>query len=298
MHDDPVLLQQGGLAVAVSPWGGAILSARWEGVDFLAPTEAPGAASRRFGAEASFPLLPFGNRIGNNAFTFDGDHFSLAPNSGDPLVLHGDGWLLPWEIVDLTAFDVVLRCVQPPSAATPYAYEAVQAISVCEGVLDMSLAVTNRAAHALPFGIGHHPYFPRTPGTRLVARARDYWTERDGHLPGERLPVPAAMDFSHGKRLPGHWMNNAYDGWDGRARLEWPELDLSLVIDAEPLFGCFMVFSSSEKAGFFCFEPMTHLPNAHNMPGGGGLVRLEPGAQVSGRIRLTPAAGSIGVGRT
>ena len=46
---------------------------------------------------ASFPLVPFVNRIRGGRFTFRGREVRLAPNmAGDPSPLHGQGWLNPW----------------------------------------------------------------------------------------------------------------------------------------------------------------------------------------------------------
>ena len=63
MAEDVIRLEKDGFTVNVSPFGGAILSAHWHGISFLAPTPSPGLASKILGAEACFPLVPFGNRI-------------------------------------------------------------------------------------------------------------------------------------------------------------------------------------------------------------------------------------------
>ena len=48
---------------------------------------------------ASFPLVPYVNRIRGGRFTFRGREVRLAPNmAGDPSPLHGQGWLAPWQV--------------------------------------------------------------------------------------------------------------------------------------------------------------------------------------------------------
>ena len=48
---------------------------------------------------ASFPLVPYVNRIRDGRFTFRGREVRLAPNmAGDPSPLHGQGWLSPWTV--------------------------------------------------------------------------------------------------------------------------------------------------------------------------------------------------------
>ncbi|WDZ79872.1 aldose 1-epimerase (plasmid) [Ensifer adhaerens] len=287
MAGDVLLLENDeGLTVEVSPLGGAILSARWRGIPVLAPTPAPGLASQALGAEACFPLVPFGNRIEDNGFHFDGRGYMLTPNTADPLVLHGDGWLERWSLLHQDRHSLALGYSQEADAATPFAYETLQTITIDGANVILSLTVTSRAAQTLPYGLGFHPYFPRTPGTRLFARAERYWTERENHLPGAVKPVPEELDFTSGTPLPPGWLNNAFDGWDGKMRVEWPESGLALSLDADESLRFFVLYSPSADADFFCFEPMSHRPNAHRQPEGGGLVQLAPGEALRGTVTL------------
>ena len=48
---------------------------------------------------ASFPLVPFVNRIRGGRFVCGEREVELAPNmAGDPSPLHGQGWLHPWSV--------------------------------------------------------------------------------------------------------------------------------------------------------------------------------------------------------
>lgn len=286
MTEDIVLLEKGGLAVEVSPLGGAVLSARWHGVPVLAPTPSPGLASQIMGREACFPLVPFGNRIEDNGFRFDGRDYRLLPRTADPFVLHGDGWLERWSILRQNRQEVVFRYAQEASATTPFAYEVTQTMAVEDDRLSLSLIVTNWASHALPYGLGFHPYFPRTPETRLFAEAANHWSERENHLPDNPGPVPPDMNFAAGARLPAYWLNNAFDGWNGRATIEWPETGIALSVAADNNFKHFVLYSPSAESGFFCFEPMTHLPNAHHKQRSCGLSTLARGEQLAGQVAL------------
>jgi aldose 1-epimerase len=108
-----------------------------------------------------------------------------------------------------------------------------------------------------------------------------------------RLAVPADLDFRTGRELPRRWVNHAFEGWNGRCEIAWPDRRARLLLDADGLFGRYFLFLSDPKfdAGYnyetFAFEPMSHSANARNLPDGGGLRRLAPGESLSGSIRFT-----------
>ncbi|WP_457588056.1 aldose 1-epimerase [Ensifer canadensis] len=287
MSGDILRLDNGALSIELSRFGGSILSGSYHGVPILRPTRTEGLASQRHGTEASFPFVPFGNRLEGNAFTLSDHRFALAPNAGDPCYLHGDGWLAAWEVISQSETAACLRYQHGSVGPSPYAYDALQHFSIIGDRLTVTLSVTNRSAFALPMGLGHHPFFPKTAGTRLTAKADRFWTERAGHLPDQSDPIPGELDFEGGNRIPFQWLNNAYEGWDGKAVIEWPEHDLCLEIEAEPPLRHFMLYTP-EDADFFCFEPMTHLPNGHHLPGFGGLAVLQSGQSLVGTMTLTP----------
>ncbi|WP_421592914.1 aldose 1-epimerase [Shinella sp. M27] len=288
MAGNVIRLERNALAVDVSPLGGAILSAHWHGISILAPTRSPGLASQVLGAEACFPLVPFGNRIEGNSFRFGEMDYTLTSNTADPLILHGDGWLQRWTIARHEPDGIVFNCRHEASGASPFAYEATETISLDDDRLTLSLSVINRAAETLPYGLGFHPYFPRTPATRLFTQALRYWPERENHLPGTAGPIPDDLDFSTGAALPDRWLNNAFDGWNGQARIEWPETGIALSVTADEAFRHFVLYSPSASDNFFCFEPMSHRPNAHRDQDGGGLVALPSHAQLRGTMTLRP----------
>ena len=53
----------------------------------------------------------------------------------------------------------------------------------------------------------------------------------------------------------------------------------------------FILYSPGREAAFFCFEPVSHVVTAHNLPGGpeaNGLVVLDPNEQMEFRCRFSP----------
>ncbi|SCX29635.1 Aldose 1-epimerase [Agrobacterium sp. DSM 25558] len=271
---DLFFLKSGRLHVQVSPHGGAIRGASYEDIDVLM------AAGGPQGDMASFPLVPFGNRVEFNRFQIGDQIHWLQPNSTDPLYLHGDGWLRDWQVeaVDDEAIDLTLR--QKPDHITPYDYTARQRISVDNDTLRLDLSVTSMAADPMPFGLGHHPFFIRTPLTRITASVADCWSERDGHLPGGKDALPHDLNLTAGSALPNRFLNNAFGGWNGRASIDWVDLGLAAEIDTTPHHNVLMLYAPLDRQEFFCLEPMTHLPNGHHMTNFGGLALLHQGMTI------------------
>lgn len=264
-------LENDELSVNLSPQGAGLIGTTRDGRGFL-------------GQQACFPLIPLGNRVQGNAFALEGQVYHFQPNTPEPLYLHGDGWLAEWQVVATCATSARLTLNQTQPAASPHIYHAEMAVVLQGAVLAVTLSVTNQAARTMPFGLGLHPFFPRSAAIQVTAAAQAYWTECAGHLPGQRGPIPASADFSTTAPLPPHRLNNAFEGWVGQARIDWPETRLSLTMTADPVFAHLMVYAPEDDASFFCLEPMTHLPNALATHGPRALHLLAPGETLSGSI--------------
>lgn len=278
-----ITLRSGDLALRLGCRGGVILDFRLGAGALMRPTP-EGAAP---GDSACFPLVPLGNRIRDNRFDFGGKTYRVTPNAlPEPLHLHGAGWQADWDLAgsDQSSARLTHRYDGPD---LPHQYEAVQSFALTPGSLTITMSVTNIGADTLPFGIGWHPFF--LPGAVLTAPAQGVWTEGPGHLPDGRTVLPEDLDFAQPRPLPGRWINNAFDGWSGHARIDWPQRGLSLRISADPVFGCYQLYAPQDGAPF-AFEPMSHLPDALSRPGHGGLTPLAPGESLAGSITLVPSS--------
>ncbi|WP_181183393.1 MULTISPECIES: aldose 1-epimerase [unclassified Mesorhizobium] len=276
------------LRLRISPRGGAIVDGYTnDGRPFLRPYQGKGAFD--VAASACFPLVPVGNRIEGNAFSFRGRSFALVPSAFDPLYIHGEGWLGIWRVEAQREDCVELVFDKPEGEGSPFAYRARQSFRLAGARLDLTMSVTNKGETALPFGLGFHPYFPRTPRTTLVAPASGWWSERDGHLPGERIALGEDVDFSTPRRLPERWLNNGFEGWSGIARIVWPEHGLGLDIEASRALGRYMLYAPDSDRSSVCFEPMSHTPNAlkHVDTDPMGLKILSPGESFDAGFAMT-----------
>jgi len=237
-------------------------------------------------------LVPWSNRISGGGFPFGGQFLALAPNlPGEPFPIHGNGFSSRWRTDRASAdkAELSLRSDGPG----PFRYEAHARYSLAGGALTLRLSVRNLGARPLPFGLGFHPWIVRGAGTRLEAKAERVVLETHEHLPAGEAPVAShpQWDFAAPRGLPSEWINNAFLGWDGRATIVWLERGLALEIEADPPVSTYILYSPSDKAGFFCFEPVTHPVDAHNLPGGPeahGLTILAPQEAMAVACRFRP----------
>lgn len=236
-------------------------------------------------AMASNLLVPFSNRISGGGFSFEGAFHALAPNlPGEPYPIHGDGFQAGWRVIDRGRSAVLLA---HDGRMGDFRYRAKVRYALGAAGFDHVLEIENRGM-ALPFGGGFHPWFVRVPGTRVHFRADKVWTETEDHLPVDHLPVARRPDwnFAKGAPLPPAPINNAFTGWDGKARIEQPEAGIAISVDSGPHLDVAIVYSPGPECGFFCLEPVSHAVDAHNRPAMDGLVRLATGEKLRLSMRL------------
>jgi aldose 1-epimerase len=212
---------------------------------------------------ASFPLVPFCNRIRGGRFTFQGSEVRLAANmAGDPSPLHGQGWLAVWQVeqADETTAELTFRHTP---GEWPWAYEARQRFQLDRDGLAISLSCRNLGDEPMPCGLGLHPYFLCTPSTVLDTGVTDVWTVDEKVLPVER--VPAAGRYGLRDRLIcGQGLDNGYAGWSGEATIRTPEVSFVIRMTSADA-GYFQVYSPVQ-GGIFAAEPVGHANAALNEP--------------------------------
>lgn len=279
-------LRNGPCRARVSISGGAILDVEASGIPLLSPSRTPGLATRVYGSEACFPMVPFCGRIEQNGFRFGNADYRFTTNTDDPLVLHGDGWLREWSVARTSPAHVDLTLEVAASCNSPYAYRAEQRIALLPDGIRLNLSVENRGPNALPFGIGFHPYLPVTPESKVQFEAAGVWSEGDLHLPGERQSLTGSLDFSTPRPISDIWINNAFENWKGRAVISHSS-GHQIILDADPIFGWLMVYKPVGLPGFLCLEPMSHRPNSHGNSPSNGLVTLGVGRRMSGAMIIS-----------
>ena len=227
------------------------------------------------------------------AMALEGEFHALQPNlPGASCPIHGNGFSSEWMVQTVSATSATLSLSS--AGPGPYVYDAAVTYSLNgHGALSMTLAVVNRGPR-LPFGLGFHPWLRRTNDVLLQALASSIDLDDERHLPSGSVPVAKRpdWDFSHLAPLPVGWINNAFTGWNGRARILWPARRLALNIEVDPVFSTCILYSPSVEADFFCFEPVSHRVDAHNLPEGvitSGLTVLANDGRLLGACRFIPS---------
>lgn len=279
-----ITLRSGHLHAEVLPSvGGGLARLDWMGLEVL---RAAGPDATLPSQLACFPLVPWSNRMAPAGFVCDGRIIRPEPNRvGEPCPVHGDGWQQPWQVTDQQRDAVTL--VLDRRAAQPFSYEARLHYALDGDALKVCLEVRNTGAVRLPFGLGLHPWLPRPGEARVQARADAVWLSGGDRLPSSRVPVPEEWDFNDPRPLPPAGVDHVFCGWDGEASIAWPSTGLTLRIHAD--MGYYIVYAPPGR-DFFCFEPVDHAINAHNLPGGpaaNGLTILDPGQSLQRQVSFS-----------
>ncbi|HEX2501951.1 MAG TPA: aldose 1-epimerase [Methylomirabilota bacterium] len=293
---DPITLRSGALGLVLAPRVGGAIARFWSEqtgrvVDLLRPTPDAILARHDVWATASFPLVPWSNRIREGRFVFGGRAVSLPLNRPpERHAIHGLGFQTAWTVADLGSTRVVLEHRHAPGA-WPWAYRAVQQVALTPQSLELVLMLSNEGDAAMPAGLGWHPYFPRTPRTTLTARVGGLWLTDAEIMPTACVTPAPEQDPGRGLAVDRVALDNAFVGWDGQAVVAWPERGIRLRLAAPGPFGVLVVYTPSGQP-FFCAEPVSHTTDAFNLAATGqrdtGMLVLAPGESVRGAFTLTP----------
>ena len=272
-------LRAGRLGVDLAPQaGGSIARFIVDGVDILRPMAPADIASGRGNNSAAYPLVPFSNRIKDGSFTFDGRDIALAPNwPGQRHPMHGDGWAVAWEVVRADERSARISYLHDGASGWPFRYRASFGFRLSASELAVDMKLENLEPHAVPGGIGLHPFFVRDSDTTLACRTDSVWREDAELLPTERVALPPEWDFSGPRRVDAVPLDNCFDGWDGHATIVWPQRRLRLQLEATEPFRHLVIYTPPQRP-FFCVEPVSHANGAI------AETRLSAGATLSGTV--------------
>lgn len=295
---DEIFLKAGNLTVGICPAaGGSISRFVWENgtatIELMRPADSAAILDALSGdprGMASFPLVPFSGRIANGKYRFKGREIQLVPNfPPEPHAIHGDGWKTAWAVNSATANSMELICDHEDST-NGIKYTATQRFSVQSDALIVQMSITNTGTAEFPVGLGMHPAFVKTPKAMLTAGVSEIWLSDEAQLPTIETSVPDEWNFSEGRVMSTLVIDNNFSHWDGRAKIKWPEWDVTLLIKSTPNLGKLVVYCPDGQ-DFFCVEPVSNVADGFNLQERGventGVHNLAPGVTFAGSISFT-----------
>jgi aldose 1-epimerase len=277
-----IRLQAGALACELEPRLGGCIAGFWlDEVPVLRSTTAAQLTSAR--QAGSYPLVPYSNRIGHATLVWQGTQHPLVRNNGDePHAIHGIGWQRPWEVLESDGQSALLSYEHRPDSSWPFAFDSSQAFHLREGILALTLSLTNQSPRAAPAGLGWHPFFVKRPRSRIAFEATGRWEMGPDKLPTARRPAHgldadcAFLDVDH-----------CFDGWTGAVQLRDELLHTRVSSNLTRL----VVFTNDTR-DFVAIEPVSHVNNAVNLVHAGfdpaqlGLVTLQPGESLTAQMTI------------
>ena len=266
--------------------GGAVMA--WtrgdEPVFRLPSPEAQAAGGAR--DLACYPLFPFSGRVAGRRFGFAGTEYQLPALLGD-WAIHGAGWQLPWQATE-EGERVTLRLDYPGGELWPFAFHAEQIFTLEENALTIRCVIENRHDAPAPAAFGQHPFFPRSRAATLQFAATGALLTGADLLPTGHAPVSPDWDHRTPRPVGSVALDTCFTGWDGRARIAYPDRGYTLDITADPVFANLVVFIPPGR-DFLAVEPVANITDGLNRMDGAppsGIFILGPGESRRGGMRF------------
>jgi aldose 1-epimerase len=297
-------LQAGPLVAEVVPEIGGSLASLYTRAgageprrDWLRATTDAALQSRSPLELASFPLVPWCNRIRDGRFEWNGRPVQLAPNRPDsPHTIHGIGWQRPWRILERAESWIELGLVEPGTGAWPFPFTAFQRYDLDGDGLTVTLSMRNSGSESMPAGLGHHPYFPHRregAGTSVKAQVGAMWLSDQEVMPTALSDAhPAVAALRVGMRLADFVLDNNFTGLAHEARVSWPDGSGLRLLGKAPL-DHFVLYSPADK-DFFVMEAVSNCTDWINLrrdgkpPAETGGAVLQPGETLNAQTRWVP----------
>jgi aldose 1-epimerase len=280
-------LQCGALRCEMLPAMGGCVAGLWfGGQPVLSSTPAAQLQSAR--VAASYPLVPYSNRVGYGQLHWEGRTYALPLNfAPEPHSIHGIGWERAWAVESSSASQAVLFLQHTGDSTWPFAFECRQIFRLTTEALELHLSLTNRADVAAPAGLGWHPYFAKSAQTHIRFTAAARWEMDANLLPTHRLDH-AGLDTG----CTSLDIDHCFEGWSGALLLEENGLRIQVTSDLDRL----VVFTTPGRDSI-AIEPVSHVNNALALSGQTGTLAqqlgirvLQPGETFSASMRIAVEA--------
>lgn len=279
----PITLRCADLQCDIKPELGGCIAGLWlGGIPVLRSTRPNDLHSVR--QAASYPLVPFSNRVSQATLQWQGTNHPLVKNwTPDPHAIHGVGWERPWEVLDANDTFALLSYEHTADASWPFDFDSSQAFRLDAHALELSLSITNQSAVAVPVGLGWHPFFIKRPDSRVQFDATGRW-----EMGSDKLPTHLTASTGLNTVCSTLDVDHCFDGWGGTVHLCDSVLKMRVLSNLSRL----VVYSTPESDSI-AIEPVSHVNDAVNrMAQTGasaedlGVCILQPGQTFSSAMRI------------
>jgi aldose 1-epimerase len=254
--------------------------------EFFRPT--PESKYREPSACASFPLIPWSNRIRNGHFKFRGTDYQLQLNGKDGTAIHGVTRSCPWQVESFSATRLVtsFNSSDFENLNFPFRFSAHIEYLLSDEQLSIATWLKNDDNTPMPAGFGHHPYFVRslvggTDPIQLEIPCTEYFPLEDDLPLSGPVPIEPRVDFRQHRPLGNELIDDCLTGRiaERPVRFTYDESGTQISLHMDPIFQNVVLYAPQDKP-FFAVEPVTNANDGFNLyekdiPGSGVFV-LEP----------------------
>ena len=267
-------------AVILEEQGAAFARLASDGHDLLVALPEGGDPNRGF--HGSFLMAPWTNRLDGGRFVVAGSEYRMPINRpAEGNALHGFLREMPWTVEQVTPTQVSLAC---SFDRAPFAGTARLAARLAPDGLTLEVMLTNLATRTVPMGFGWHPYFARPAGTRLDAAALIAFGRDARGL----AVAPRSGEGVHGAEAELDGLDTHFAGWDGAARIAWPD-GRELLMQAYGAWASNLQVYAPPHAAALAVEPVSHAPDAVNRAetaAHGAMHQVAPGESIDGSLMI------------
>ncbi len=249
-------------------------------------------------------LAPWANRLDQEAFYVAGRKYTLNKElnnlrfDGNHLPIHGlISFTSLWQVVEAKAngssahVTSRLEFWKHPElmAQFPFAHTIEMTYTLSNGSLEVTTALHNLSAEAMPVSIGFHPYF------QIHDAPRDNWTVHlaaKDHVVLSKLLVPTGetkpVEFSDPVSLAGKQLDDVFTGLPENAEFWVKGKDEKIAVHYGHNYKVAVVYAPPGR-DFICFEPMAALTNGINLAHEGKYKELQsvaPGGEWRESFRI------------
>jgi aldose 1-epimerase len=288
-----VTLRRGPHELVVAPgFGGRIVSFRREGRDVLRPTPPEVLAEPKVYGFATFPLMPYSGPLFGLCFTYAGTTYRLDRTvREEPSATHGDAWIAPFHVIRQDDTELAIEMQHEPEEGTfPFRFRGLARYELLKNGIAILLRITSRDHRPFPAGLGIHPYFPKPPGTRLRFQSTGVWPADAPEMVTVGCgPLTEGLSFCNGPDVSEMVVDRLYEGWDGHARLDYPDGFYTLV-EADGVLDKIQIYSAWNYP-YVCVEPVSNTNDGFRRMAAGvpshGVRVIEPGRSIEGTVKIS-----------